>query len=114
MGDTYNVQQAGNVGPNSGANSTFNQIFNSGASNIEYEKIIDEVALLKKHLRGEAPSDENDMLIGDLTHLNNALEKKDDKKIVSIIKTCGSQLFDVAKRIGCSLMASLISGQLGL
>ena len=114
MGDTYNIQQAGNVGPQAGANSTVTQVINNTANGVEYEKIMIEIEMLKKHLRAEASSDDNDILIGELTHLNKALEKKDEKKAVSVLKTCGAQLLDIAKRIGCSLAAAYISGQLGL
>jgi len=114
MGDQYNAKQAGIQGPQSGTNATVNLYMIHNANDIDFEKMILEVGLLKKYLRECEPNDENDILIGELSKLNQALEQKDENKVITVVKSCGKQLFDIAKRIGCSLIATFLAGELGL
>jgi hypothetical protein len=82
------------------------------AYDIEYSKIMKEIEHLKKHLRNEEPCNENDIMIGQLAQLNCELSEKNDINILTIAKSLGKKVYDIAERAGCSLLAKLIISQL--
>lgn len=116
MRDTYNAKQAGIQGANAGQYATVYQNYNEGqAENIDYNTIINEIAAIKKYLKNtDADDDSNDILIGELTKISHAAEEKNHNKMVSILKTCAKEVYDIAKKVGCSVLAKYISTTIGI
>lgn len=115
MKDIYNAKQAGIQGANAGQNATVYQKYNEGLSiETNYDAIIDEISIIKKHLKGTNDNDDtNDILIGELTKISHAAKEKDDNKMVNILKTCAKEIYDIAKKVGCSVLAKFISYKIG-
>lgn len=117
MGDTYNANQVGMQGPNSGHNATITQIYGE-KSDVEFDYIsmsreISQVKAYIKSVQSEHETEDNDILIGELTKLNKAIENKDNTRILDVLKACGLQIVDIAKRLGCSILVGFILKKLG-
>jgi len=80
--------------------------------NIDYVSLIKETEILKNHFCKEKSNDKNDILIRELTQLKTALEKREDNKVITIIKKIGTEIYDITKRVGCSIIARVISENL--
>lgn len=74
----------------------------------ELDYIYDELYSLEEH-RGQ-----NASLIGKTSNLQEAAKNKDHNKFVAALKAGGQELLDIAKRVGCSLLATYLAGQLGI
>lgn len=67
-------------------------------SNIfNYSKIENELASLKKVLKGEPDSDDNDILIGEVTRASAAVKEKDEKGVSSFFSFLGTLGKDALK-----------------
>ena len=55
-----------------------------------------------------------DILVGRLSELTNDIEKKDNNKIIGTIKNIGREIYDIAKRIGCNILATIIKDNVGI
>lgn len=116
MRDTYNAKQAGIQGANAGQDATIYQNYNEGKSeNIDYNAIINEIAIIKKYLKNvDVDDDSNDILIGELTKVSHAAEEKNHDKMLKILKNCAKEVYDIAKKIGCSMLAKYILTMIGI
>lgn len=112
-GDTYNVNQAGAVGPNSSSNNnTFNQQINNIPQNIDYGKLSEQLALLKKSMIENATEPEHYNAIAEIGKAEKAIEEKDLNKIASNLKKAGNWALDVGTKIGVSLVTEFIKMQM--
>ena len=84
------------------------------SNEFNYDAIIDEISLIKNYLKSQDENDENYILMGELSRLNQATIKKDDNKIIDILQKCGQQIIDISKRIGCSILATYITHKFGI
>lgn len=116
MRDLYNAKQAGIQGAGAGKGAIVHQKYNEGTSiETDYETIIDEIAIIKRHLKNNGDNDDaKDVLIGELTKVSHAAKEKDENKIIDILQTCGKEIYDIAKKVGCSVFAKYIVSILGL
>lgn len=114
MGDIYIAKQVGAQGQGAGANSTYNQEYFESNTVLDYAAILRETGIIKHYLRNSEVNDNNDILMGELSQINKSAEQKDDKRILSILGSIGNQIIDITKRTGCSVLAGIISSQLGL
>lgn len=114
MRDQYNANQVGNQGPKAGEKSTINQVYGRDLEIINYSEWLAETQKIKKFLYDGERNEENEILIGELTKIQQAAKESNSNKIKEILKGCGKQVYDISKRIGCSLIAGYISNQLGL
>ena len=115
MRDTYYAENAGIQGAKAGKNAQVTLNFNENANNeFNYEAIIDEIVLIKNYLKSQEENDENYILMGELAKLNQATIKKEDNKIIEILKKCGKQIIDISKNVGCSILATYITNKLGI
>ena len=113
MRDSYTAAQAGIQGPGSGMNARINQHYND--STIDTDKLLAELDMLRMHLKGDNSSDEDiDIMLGDVSRASKAIKDNDKQTAVQILKSAGSKLYDIAKTIGCALVASIIKSQLGI
>lgn len=113
MRDQYNAKQVGNQGPNSGENSKVTQIFIEEID-IDSPKLIEELNHIKSYLQNLPQSDENIILMGDITKATHALKEDKKSNALSILKMCGSKLYDIAKTIGCAILARFLATALGI
>lgn len=112
-GDTYNVNQAGAVGPNSSSNNnTFNQQINNIPESIDYGKLSQELSLLKKSMIENATEAEHFNAIAEITNAEKATEEKDANKVASNLKKAGNWALDVGTKIGVSLVTEFIKLQM--
>ena len=70
--------------------------------------LIAEISKLIKHLQNQEESDVNDITLGKLTKLKEVVKEKGGNKIYRILKLISSEVYDVAKQIGCLVIASNI------
>lgn len=112
MRDQYNANQVGNQGPNSGQNTTITQSYYD-ISNIDFSKLENELTNIKTYLKNNTDNDEeNDILIGEVSKALKALKEKRKQKAIETIKKIGKQLYEIAKSIGCSVVATLLTNQM--
>lgn len=113
MRDQYIAKQVANQGPNAGEHSTIIQELHEG-SGMDDTHLKKELTLVKNYLRQQPQDDDTDILIGEVTKASRSLEQNKKVDTLSILKNCGRKLFDIAERIGCSLIATYLAGTLGL
>ena len=115
MRDFNYGEQVGIQGSKAGKKAQVTQVYNKVAEGgFNYDAIIDEIVLIRNYLKDQDENDQNYILIGELAKLNQATIKKDDKKIIDILKECGKQIIDISKRIGCSILATYITHTIGI
>lgn len=113
MRDNYTAAQAGTQGPGSGANARINQYYND--STIDTDKLLAELDMIRIHLKSDNSGDEDiDIMLGDVSRASKAIRDNNEHNAVQILKSAGSKLYDIAKTIGCTLVASIIKRQLGI
>ncbi|OSZ79431.1 hypothetical protein CAP35_14610 [Chitinophagaceae bacterium IBVUCB1] len=114
MGDQYNINQAGAVGPNSSANNNvFNQTNYTLPDNTNYELLSSELAKLKQELIGKATLPEHYIAIGEVANAEEATKNKDGNKVVKSLLTAGKWVLDAATNIGTNVVAEIINKQIG-
>ena len=115
MRDTYNVNQAGAVGPGSSSNNnTFNQQQNTLPENTNYNDLKEQLITLKKHLSSIANGSEQYAAIAKVAGAEEAAEKQDGNKVILMLSTAGKWVFDAAKDIGVDLAAEVIKKSMGI
>jgi hypothetical protein len=115
MGDQYNINQAGAVGPNSTAsNNTFNQLNNSLPENTDYEKLTTELFELRQSLLPKAKLPEHYIAIGELTKAEEASRSKDGNTVIKSLVAAGKWVLDAAKDIGTDVLTEVIKNQIGV
>lgn len=115
MRDQYNNWgPVGNQGAGSGKESVIVQLINNGEEDLDYEELLTEMKKLKECLYNEPRTEKNEILIGEIAQIQQAAKEKNKKKLMDILNGVGTELYDIAKRIGCSLLASYLSLTLGI
>lgn len=113
MRDMYSATQVGSQGPTSDSNVTIIQEYNEIP--VDFNQLLNELDLLKKYLKADESGDEDvDIMLGDVSRASKAIRENDQKSALNILKSAGNKLYDIAKSIGCSLIASIIKKQLGI
>ncbi|GAB3727206.1 hypothetical protein GCM10027594_09140 [Hymenobacter agri] len=114
MGDQYHINQAGAVGPNSSANNNvFNQTNYTLPDNTNYELLSSELAKLKQELISKATLPEHYIAISEVANAEEATKNKDGNKVVKSLLTAGKWVLDAATDIGTSVVAEIITKQIG-
>lgn len=113
MRDNYTATQVGTQGPQSGMNATITQHYN--APLIDRNELLAELNILRTHLKGDISGDEDiDIMLGDVSRASKSIKDHNEQTAVQILKSAGRKLYDIAKTIGCTLIASIIETQLGV
>lgn len=111
MGDKYSATQVGTQGPGSGSNATIIQSYNEIP--VDFNQLLNELDLIKQYLKSDESGDEDvDIMLGDVSRMAKKIRENDQKSALNILKYAGGKLYDIAKTIGCSLVASIIKKQL--
>ena len=117
MGDNYYAKQAGIQGPGAGTNATVYQNYQEhGVLEYDYEKMKEDIDKLRQCVKADAEigEDDKDILVGDIAELNKAMKDKDENRIVAFMKRAGKEIYDIAKKVGCTLLAAYIKPFVGL
>ncbi len=115
LGDTYNINQAGAVGPGSTvSNNTFNQQVNYLPENTDYKVLSDQLELLKNHLADQAKNPDHWTTVGTIATAEEAAKQKNGSKVLQVLATTGKWVFGVAKDIGVDIAADVIKKSMGL
>jgi hypothetical protein len=113
MGDQYNINQAGAVGPNSSSNNNvFNQTTYELPDNTNYELLSSELSQLKQSLIGSASLPEHYLAIAEVANAEEATKAKDDNKVVKSLLSGGKWVLDAATSIGTSVVSEIINKQM--
>lgn len=111
--NTYNVNQAGAVGPNAQAsNMTFNQIWHKEQTKIDLIVLQADLALLRQAMRKEATSLEQDAAVGEIASAEYAAQKQDGPAVIQHLKTAGKWALDVAEKIGVNVATEALKAAL--
>ena len=115
MGDTYNVKQAGSVGPNSQANNnTFQQVNHEVQTNIDFDDLLTELQVLKEKLKDSASSASDFAAISEVVKAEEAAKLKDSKSVIQHLGSAGKWVYEVAKGIGTDIISDIIQKQIGI
>jgi len=114
-GDTYNVGQAGAVGPNSHAHDiVFNQSGQQFSDNIDLAKLAQELSVLRGELKKNATTPEQDLAVGAVASAEIEAQKGNGQKVMEYLFQAGKWAFDTATKIGITLAAEALKQSLGL
>ncbi len=99
---TYNVGQAGAVGPHAHAHDmTFQQ---NQAGGIDLPKLTEELGRLREAMKGEATgTPEQDKAIGAVADAKEAATRGDGPAALRYLKSAGTWTLGIAEKIGVSL-----------
>jgi hypothetical protein len=115
MGDQYNVQQAGAVGPNAQAqNMSFNQIWINSAQNIDLDILAAELASLGARLKEEAKEPEQYTAIGNVMSAEKEARQGNGAKMLEYLSKTGQWVLEMAKSIGVPVAIEALKRAMGL
>lgn len=73
-----------------------------------------ELDAIKKYIKENFADDEHDIMVGNISSATVALKSDDKGEAGNLLKKCGHALFEIAKSIGCSVLARYLANILGL
>lgn len=111
MGDTYNVGNAGAVGPHSSAtNVTFNSAAANLASQLDVNALVAQLAQLRAEMLKEATDGNHYEAIAAVAKAEDAMKKGETSGALGNLKVAGKWALDIAVKIGVSVAAKAIEG----
>lgn len=112
---TANASNVGSMGNNANTeSSTFNLQNNLPPTNINFEKLIEELTLLKTELKSIAETPEQLESLTNIAKAREAAVAKDGSKVIEHLKSAGSWALEAATKIGVGVMTEFIKHQAGL
>jgi hypothetical protein len=113
--DTYNVGQAGAVGPNARAQGfSLQQVWEQNAERIDLGALARELASLRSAMRNEATTAEHDVAIGAVAAAEVAANKGDGPAALVKLREAGKWALQVATAIGVAVAAAALKTALGI
>jgi hypothetical protein len=113
--DTYNVGQAGAVGPGATAQQfSMEQVWQQNAERFNLADLTRELEALRSAMRSQANEPEHDIAIGAVAAAEAAAAKGDGPTVLAKLKEAGKWAFDVATKIGVSVAATALKTALGI
>jgi hypothetical protein len=114
-GDTYNVGQAGAVGPHSQADHVYmSQGSTPSYDELDLEKLCQELEILRLELKKQAKTSEHDIAIGAIASAEIEVKRGDRSKAKEYLKQAGMWAFDVATKIGVGVAIAALKYALGI
>lgn len=114
VGDTYNVQGAGAVGPHANVSHvTINQSWQS-LENHDTRLLARELAVLRAELKVRAISAEHDLATGEVASAQLAAENGDGPSAMAHLARVGRWALEVATTIGTTLASAAIKAAMGV
>jgi hypothetical protein len=114
MGDSYNAQQVGAMGPNASAqNMTFQQIWNNASGDIKLGILATELRTLMPQLSELASQPEHKVAIGNVDAAADAAAAGDGPKALRYLVAAGKWFFDAATKLGIGVAVAAAKSHLG-
>ena len=115
MDDSYQVGQAGAVGPNSIAiGQRFIQVWNKQVDEIDLNLLAPELHTLRDKARGSSSgTPDQDVALGELANAEVAAEQGDGPKALSHLARAGQWALSVAREIGVPVAIKAIEMAIG-
>jgi hypothetical protein len=111
--DTYNVGQAGAVGPNAHTDSVvFNQPQASVGDAID-ARLVDELAKLRAAMKNEADDLTHDIAVSEIAKAEQAARENKPGSVAQYLKAAGQWALDVATKLGTSVAVEAIKQSMG-
>lgn len=109
MGDTYNVGQAGAVGPNSKVEAEeFNQAQEAAPPNIDTQKLASELSALIQALRERTDQAGDSIVIAKVEEAQAAAKEGDVSKALTALSGAGENAVNKAEEIGANTAATAL------
>lgn len=113
-GDTYNIGQAGSVGPNSQAHHfQMNQDSRHNYEDMDLAELAHELEILRIELKRHSQTVEHDSAVGAVAAAEIEIKRGDRSKAKEYLKQAGSWAFDVSTKIGIGLATAALKTALG-
>jgi hypothetical protein len=113
--DKYIGTNVGAMGPHSQAtNVVFDQRRGATVSDVDLKAVVAEIARLRPELRKRAVEPEHDDAVAAAGRAEAAASKGDATGALTYLRAAGSWVGTVAAELGCSVVAKLIEGQIGI
>lgn len=115
VGEQYNAKQAGIQGPGAGSHATITQYYQEAqVFDADIPQLLRELEHIKGHLRDNYSDDDHYIIIGNISSASKLLKEHKNDQAMEFLKKCGRALYDIAKSIGCSVVARYLSNVIGL
>lgn len=115
MGDQYFAKMAGVQGKNAGSHATITQYYNENEwSEVDINNMLTDLEKIKQYIKSNYTDEEHDIIVGDISSASRALKSNNKEEAGNILKRCGHVLYDIAKSIGCAVVAQYLGNILGL
>lgn len=115
MGDQYFAKMAGVQGKNAGSHATITQYYNENEwSEVDINNMLTDLEKIKQYIKSNYTDEEHDIIVGDISSASRALKSNNKEEAGNILKRCGHVLYDIAKSIGCAVVARYLGNILGL
>jgi len=108
-GDTYKASQVGAMGPNATAsNMTFQQVWLENKSEIDLQKLTDELALLRTKLRETSSEPKYDIAVGKIAAAEAEAKSGNGAGVLQHLRDVSSWVLQFAKDVGVNLVAEVL------
>lgn len=115
MGDQYFAKMAGVQGKNAGSHATITQYYNENEwSEVDINNMLTDLEKIKQYIKSNYTDEEHDIIVGDISSASRALKSNNKEEAGNILKRCGHVLYDIAKSIGCAVVARYLGNILEL
>jgi hypothetical protein len=115
MGDTYNVEQAGAVGPGAHAHDmVFTTITTQSGDTIDLPGLAKELSVLRAKMKEKAVEPEHDVAVGAIAEAETAAKKGHAPKVLESLAKAGKWALDMATQIGTPVAIAAIKASLGI
>ena len=108
----YCANQAGNMGDRAGEHAAIH-FHAAPEGGQDLQAMLEELRQLRGYLRKQG-TEEADALLGQAAELGQALEKGEERRLAGLLKTCGKKLLSLAGQVGCEVLKSYLTAQLGI
>lgn len=115
MGDQYIAKQAGIQGKEAGSYATITQYYHEyQISDTDVQQMLSELERIKKYLLNNFSDNEHYIIVGNVSSASKSLTEHKNNEAIEFLKKAGKSLFDIAKSIGCTVVARHLGNLLGL
>lgn len=117
MDDQYIANQVGVMGKKAGKNAIIiQQSSEQKINSTDFSTLTQEIAKIRQYLGNNSDMDVDfkDVITGNLAEINLAVKDKNSSKIFDCLKRGGKELYNIARNLGCSVLARYIANLLGL
>lgn len=115
MGDIYQINNAGIVGKKAGKYSYVDNVYSeNGAEEPDLQRIKMEIQKVRMYIKEHYSDLDYDILVGNLSVAEKNCNEGNVKGVKENLIQGGKVLLDIAKSVGCGLIANVLSRQLGI